>query len=246
MLAVGVVAANNVPSATAASYVATAPARSATVVGNFGDIAANDLMRLAVGPSGGQTTFTVQILATETVDQIITKINAATAGRVVASYDDRTGTFNYQALNASDAIALTVNSAQNGSGTARTSAAIGIGVAAPGDEANALATDISMDVRGFDLRVGGNGAFSSLAGGNIATSSETAATMSASLDTMLATVNANLATLGSQAKALETQREFLTKLSDTVEKGVGQLVDADLAKESARLKSLQIKQQLSA
>jgi flagellin len=70
--------------------------------------------------------------------------------------------------------------------------------------------------------------------------------MSASLDTMLATVNANLATLGSQAKALETQREFLTKLSDTVEKGVGQLVDADLAKESARLKSLQIKQQLSA
>jgi flagellin len=35
-------------------------------------------------------------------------------------------------------------------------------------------------------------------------------------------------------------------LADVVEKGVGQLVDADLAKESARLQSLQVKQQLGA
>ena len=34
------------------------------------------------------------------------------------------------------------------------------------------------------------------------------------------------------------------KLSDALEKGIGNLVDADLAKESARLQSLQVKQQL--
>ena len=35
-----------------------------------------------------------------------------------------------------------------------------------------------------------------------------------------------------------------SKLSDVVESSVGNLVDADLAKESAQLQSLQVKQQL--
>jgi flagellin len=37
---------------------------------------------------------------------------------------------------------------------------------------------------------------------------------------------------------------FVGKLQDSLEAGVGNLVDADLAKESARLQSLQTKQQL--
>ena len=37
---------------------------------------------------------------------------------------------------------------------------------------------------------------------------------------------------------------FANKLSDTIETGIGNLVDADLAKESAKLQSLQVKQQL--
>ena len=55
-----------------------------------------------------------------------------------------------------------------------------------------------------------------------------------------------MASMGSQAKALDIQQNFLISLSDTVEKGIGNLVDADLAKESAKLQSLQIKQQLGA
>jgi flagellin len=43
---------------------------------------------------------------------------------------------------------------------------------------------------------------------------------------------------------LEAQQSFVTKLSDTIEAGIGNLVDADLAQESARLQSLQVKQQL--
>ena len=38
----------------------------------------------------------------------------------------------------------------------------------------------------------------------------------------------------------------MTKLVDTLESGVGNLVDADLAKESARLQALQVQQQLGA
>ncbi|HXU81596.1 MAG TPA: flagellin, partial [Polyangia bacterium] len=39
---------------------------------------------------------------------------------------------------------------------------------------------------------------------------------------------------------------FIGKLTDVLETGVGNLVDADLAKESARLQALQVQQQLGA
>ncbi|WP_298159708.1 flagellin [Brevundimonas sp.] len=57
-------------------------------------------------------------------------------------------------------------------------------------------------------------------------------------------VSASLARLGTGAKALDTHATFVGKLSDALENGIGNLVDADLAKESARLQSLQTKQQL--
>ncbi len=64
------------------------------------------------------------------------------------------------------------------------------------------------------------------------------------LDTAITTVAANLASLGSSANRIDVQSEFTTKLIDILKIGVGTLVDADLAQESARLQALQIKQQL--
>lgn len=60
----------------------------------------------------------------------------------------------------------------------------------------------------------------------------------------IANVSASLARLGTGSKALGTHLNFVSKLQDTLEGGVGNLVDADLAKESARLQALQTKQQL--
>ncbi|NJC41738.1 flagellin [Brevundimonas alba] len=57
-------------------------------------------------------------------------------------------------------------------------------------------------------------------------------------------VSASLARLGTKSKALSTHITFVGKLSDALEAGVGNLVDADLAKESAKLQALQTKQQL--
>ncbi|MEN5051066.1 flagellin [Brevundimonas naejangsanensis] len=54
----------------------------------------------------------------------------------------------------------------------------------------------------------------------------------------------SLATLGTQSKSMDRQLTFANKLQDALETGVGNLVDADLAKESARLTALQTKQQL--
>ena len=59
-------------------------------------------------------------------------------------------------------------------------------------------------------------------------------------------VNAALGEVGSQAKQIEAHNGFVSKLMDALEAGVGNLVDADLAKESARLTALQVQQQLGA
>jgi flagellin len=80
-----------------------------------------------------------------------------------------------------------------------------------------------------------------------ATAIDTSANASAAVDLIeasISNVNTSLSALGAGAKRLELQKEFVGKLSDTIEVGIGNLVDADLAKESASLQALQVKQQL--
>lgn len=60
----------------------------------------------------------------------------------------------------------------------------------------------------------------------------------------LAAVSVTLTKLGAGSKSLEAQRIFANKISDTIEIGIGNLVDANMAKESANLQALQVKQQL--
>ncbi|NJC39980.1 flagellin [Brevundimonas alba] len=66
------------------------------------------------------------------------------------------------------------------------------------------------------------------------------------LDASITQLNAALGEIGAQAKQIEAHNSFVTKLVDTLESGIGNLVDADLAKESARLQALQVQQQLGA
>ena len=66
------------------------------------------------------------------------------------------------------------------------------------------------------------------------------------LDDSITALNAALGSIGAQAKQIEAHNSFVSKLVDTLESGIGNLVDADLAKESARLQALQVQQQLGA
>ncbi|WP_429812522.1 flagellin [Ensifer sp. B1-9] len=52
------------------------------------------------------------------------------------------------------------------------------------------------------------------------------------------------ADLGALNSRVELQQNFVRDLSDSIEKGVGRLVDADMNEESTRLKALQTQQQL--
>jgi flagellin len=90
-----------------------------------------------------------------------------------------------------------------------------------------------------------------LGGGNVtilATASlNTAAvanTMIATVTTSITNVSTALAKLGTGSKALASHLGFVDKLQDAMDAGIGNLVDADLAKESARLQALQVQQQL--
>ncbi len=59
-----------------------------------------------------------------------------------------------------------------------------------------------------------------------------------------ATVDA-ATSLGQSEKSIERQQEFLTKLSDNLDAGVGAMVDANMEEEAARLQALQVQQQLA-
>lgn len=72
----------------------------------------------------------------------------------------------------------------------------------------------------------------------------TAQAMIATVNTAIGKVSTALAKMGTGSKALDLHLSFIMKLQDTLDSGVGNLVDADLAKESAKLQSLQTKQQL--
>jgi flagellin len=66
----------------------------------------------------------------------------------------------------------------------------------------------------------------------------------ASIETAIVLIGSKLAALGSAAKTLEIQGDFTVSLVNILTEGLGNLVDADLAQESATLQALQIQQQL--
>ena len=79
----------------------------------------------------------------------------------------------------------------------------------------------------------------------------TTATTRAQLDGMLQMVEDRLsditsaaASLGSISSRIGLQDEFISKLTDSLDRGIGRLVDADMEEESARLSALQVQQQL--
>ena len=64
------------------------------------------------------------------------------------------------------------------------------------------------------------------------------------INAAIISVSNALAIMGVSSKRVDIQNEFVQKLTDVLKLGVGNLVDADLAEESATLQALQIKQQL--
>ena len=64
------------------------------------------------------------------------------------------------------------------------------------------------------------------------------------IETMINVAIDAAADFGSSAGRVETQNEFIGKLTDSLKAGIGSLVDADMEAASARLQALQVQQQL--
>ncbi|MDB5453673.1 MAG: flagellin [Caulobacteraceae bacterium] len=185
----------------------------------------------------GQSTIDVAISAGETVSDLLSQMKE----KALAAADSSLSTSARSALNEDfkslrDQIAkVTTNADFDGSNM----------IKASGDTVMALANSSGtskITVAAQSLALGGANVTVATTGtiGTVTTATAMIATVNTSIDL----VGAALAKLGTGSKALDAHLTFISKLQDALDAGVGNLVDADLAKESARLQALQTKQQL--
>jgi len=195
--------------------------------------------------SGSQTTtYKVSTAGTDTIQDYLDNVTAQTNGEVSATYDATTKQISYSSSKAYDikfvdnANAGKTDTAMFDNGATTTGSTLAGGSAG---------TTSQLTVSGFDFRVGAAGqALSSLTSSLDISTAAGGLAASQAIDAAITELNKNQATLGAQSKALDTQKTFLGQLSDSITNGIGNLVDADLAKESAKLQALQVKQQLGA
>lgn len=116
------------------------------------------------------------------------------------------------------------------------SAAVAKGVKALSDTRGGT----SIDVDPIDLSTTG-----AILGGTLADLVTVTTADITNLDKAINDVGSALGRLGTGVKKLDTHLTFVRKLQDTIDASVGRLVDADMAKESVRLESLQVQQQLA-
>ncbi|MFT3997249.1 MAG: flagellin [Asticcacaulis sp.] len=179
----------------------------------------------------------VALSAGESIADMLTQMKE----KALAASDTTLTTVSRQALNEDfkalrDQIAKTVNNATFNGVNLLKGGASDITPLANADGSSTLtvaAQDLSL--------TGSNITFSA---GSAFTSATEAKTISDAVDASIANVSAALGRLGTSSKSLDAHTLFVSKLIDSMEAGIGNLVDADLAKESAKLQALQTKQQL--
>lgn len=182
----------------------------------------------------------VSLAAGESISDLLTQIKE----KVVAAMDPSLSTDSRTALNADYKALLrqisqiTENAEFDGANILNGSLAASIRFLANAD-ADAYVT---LGVKNLSL---GGGILTMAATTSINTATN-ATSVLALLDASITNLNTAMGDLGAQAKQIEAHNTFVSKLTDVLEAGIGNLVDADLAKESARLQALQVQQQLGA
>ena len=185
----------------------------------------------------GQSVADVAIAAGETVSDLLVQMKEKALAAADTSLDSTARTAlneDFKALR--DQVAKVVSNAEfNGKNLINTGATA-VAALANADASSKLTvkTEI-MALGGSIVTLAATASFSTATAAN---------TLASTVETSINNVSASLSRLGTSSKALETHLNFIGKLQDTLEAGVGNLVDADLAKESARLQALQTKQQL--
>ncbi|WP_170553203.1 flagellin [Ruegeria atlantica] len=101
--------------------------------------------------------------------------------------------------------------------------------------------DITVSAQFTNAGSGGLGALSSI---DVSTDAGAAAALG-TIETLIDTSIDAAAAFGSAQGRIETQQDFVSKLTDSFKSGIGSMVDADMEETSARLQALQVQQQLA-
>jgi flagellin len=185
----------------------------------------------------GVSTVDVAISAGQSVSDLLNELK----GKALAAADASLDTSSRNALNADftalrDQIATIVQNASfNGTNLVDGSTANFQALASADGTKKITAAGQTMKLSGTIVTVKTTSTISTQA---------KASTMVSLISASIQNVNSALAKLASGVKKFSIQGEFVSKLVDTLNAGIGNLVDADMAVESARLQSLQVKQQL--
>lgn len=185
----------------------------------------------------GQSTVDVSSAAAEIVSDLLLQMKE----KALASSDAQLNTNSRAAMNSDfvalrDQITKAVNNASfNGANLIKAGAA----------DVSALADETGRSLLTVKAQV------LALSSTNVTVKSTTSIGTVSRASVALSLVNASiqnvslaLAKLGTGSRALATHLTFVNKLQDAVDAGIGNIVDADLAKESAKLQALQTKEQL--
>lgn len=182
----------------------------------------------------------VSLAAGESISDLLTEIKE----KVVAAMDPSLSADSRTALNADykallrQVAQMTENAEFDGANILNGSLAASIRFLANAD-ADAYVT---LGVKNLSL----GGAIVTMAATSSINTATNATAVLALLNASITNLNTAMGDLGAQAKQIEAHSNFVSKLTDVLEAGIGNLVDADLAKESARLQALQVQQQLGA
>ena len=189
----------------------------------------------------GQSTVDVAVAAGQTVSDLLNQMKT----KALAAADTSLDTNSRTAL-ANDFVALRnqisktiANAAFNGTNLLKTGAASLTSLA---DATGAQKITVQAQVMG--LTASSAGTIITFTVGTTFATAAAASTVVSQLTASITNVNAAVAKLGTGSQALQTHLNFIGQLQDTMTAGVGNLVDADMAKESANLQALQSKQQL--
>lgn len=199
----------------------------------------NSLNSVVQSLQRGQSTVDVALSAGESVsDLLVTMKEKALAAADVTLDTAARSSLNDEFKSLRDQINKAVNNAVfSGANMIKTS---GTQIQAL---ANADATSV-ISVQAQDLSLGGTVLTTNIGATATINSVASATAMIGYVNTAIDAVSTALSKLGTGSKALGSHLNFIQKLQDTIDAGVGNLVDADLAKESAKLQALQTKQQL--
>ncbi|WP_334162792.1 flagellin [Phenylobacterium sp.] len=187
----------------------------------------------------GQSTVDVAVSAGESVSDLLILMKEKALAASDTTLDDNSRTaLNDDFISLRDQISKAVNNAEfNGANMLK-----GVSPTAVAALANADGSStITVEAQSMDL---GTGALAGILATDSIGTQPLASAMIGAINTAIINVSSALSKLGTGSKSLASHLTFINKLQDTVDAGIGNLVDADLAKESAKLQALQTKQQL--